>query len=404
MRDVVIALVMAGVGALSCRGAWTMESSAAEVHLDLTMRMRLIRAEAEERSGTDQAVFMSQPLRVGSSAGQTVRLVAADSIRLERETRKHLPVSAPPDSRQGPDHQVTLLLALQRTTLPRGADTPENAHRHHLRSVARLIWLRGREDANFLNKTKNLAHAMSEDIRGFKNPAELALATTGEEFLDALVSASKHGPVRNMVLYGHSASNALYMLEDRGFYRAVSDAAEGTQLAAETSEAKEQELRARGARGLADLERLVLSGEVRFARDAVIVFAGCDAAGRIAPEPTGIAAELARVAGATVYASLGVTDQSMAPGRRPLPENEYSRRTWVRFARGAEPEKLNFKVLDVLKHLIPDGESNRMTVGPSRPSEILTTPGLHQFRCAATSLAYGRSCEVDPAKLASYAQ
>src|ERR1043165_835008 len=76
-------------------------------------------------------------------------------------------------------------------------------------------------------------------------------------------------------------------------------------------EARASQLRAMGARDLADLMELVASGDIRFAKNAVIVFAGCGVAGRRDVDLAGIAARMAGIADATVIASIDVTDQSM---------------------------------------------------------------------------------------------
>ena len=60
---------------------------------------------------------------------------------------------------------------------------------------------------------------------------QLGAATTGEEFLDALIAASRNGPIANLVVYGHAAPAALFMREDRGFYASVMDVAKSSQIA-----------------------------------------------------------------------------------------------------------------------------------------------------------------------------
>jgi hypothetical protein len=140
------------------------------------------------------------------------------------------------------------------------------------------------------------------------------------------------------------------MREDRGFYASVDEIAQGSRIVEGTDEARASQLRAMGARDLGDLMELVASGEIRFAKNAVIVFAGCGTAGKRDVEPAGIAARAAEIADATVVASVDVTDQSMGRGRT-FRDREYSRRTWVRFAPGQIPERLNTRVIDTLKQL-----------------------------------------------------
>ena len=164
--------------------------------------------------------------------------------------------------------------------------------------------------------------------------AQLGVATTGEEFLDALVAASRAAPIANLVVYGHAAPNALFMREDRGFYGAVMEVAKVSHIVSGEEIEKDEQLRLAGARDVSDFEQLVARGEIRFARNAVIVFAGCGVAGKRDIEPGSIAARMAEITGAKVIASVDVTDQSMTRGRN-FRDQEYSRRTWVRFLRRA---------------------------------------------------------------------
>jgi len=182
----------------------------------------------------------------------------------------------------------------------------------------------------------------------------LKIATTGEEFLAALVEASQHAPIANVVVYGHAAPDALFMREDRGFYASVPDVAKNSHIVSGVEDEKDEQLRAVGARDLTDLEWLVARGEIRFTRAPVIVFAGCGVAGKRQVDTNGIAARMAEITGAKVIASIDVTDQSMGRGT-DFRNHEYSRRSWVRFARNQPPERLNTKVIDALKQLNFDG-------------------------------------------------
>ena len=105
-----------------------------------------------------------------------------------------------------------------------------------------------------------------------------------------------------------------------------------------------------GARDLSDLMELVATGDIRFAKNAVIFFAGCGVAGQRSIEPGSIAARAAEIADATVFASIDVTDQSMGRGRS-FRDHEYSRRSWVRFLPDETPERLNTRVIDAMKYL-----------------------------------------------------
>src|SRR5689334_21297565 len=244
------------------------------------------------------------------------------------------------------ERPVNLLIAAHRTTVQRYSDSFLTSGKPRRRPVATSMRLRRQDDANFSNRTRWLARRI-ETARPAEPPA-LAAVSTGDEFLRVLVDASRRGPIGNLVIYGHAAANALFMREDRGFYGAVEEVARETKIVEGSEEARASQLRAMGARDLADLMELVASGEIRFAKNAVIVFAGCGVAGRRDVDLSGIAARAAGIADATVIASIDVTDQSMGRGRA-FRDHEYSRRSWVRFLPGEAPERLNTRVIDALK-------------------------------------------------------
>ncbi|MEJ0076714.1 MAG: hypothetical protein WDO17_14930 [Alphaproteobacteria bacterium] len=247
-----------------------------------------------------------------------------------------------------------LLIAAHRTTAQRYSDSYLTSGRPRRRSVATSMRLRRQDDANFSNRTRWLARRL-EAVRA-SEPPDLATVSTGDEFLRVLVDASRRAPIGNLVIYGHAAANALFMREDRGFYGSVEEVARETRIVEGTEDARASQLRAMGARDLADLMELVASGDIRFAKNAVIFFAGCGVAGRRDIDLSGIAARAAEIADATVVASINVTDQSMGRGRS-FRDHEYSRRSWVRFLPGEAPERLNTRVLDALKQLNLGGEA-----------------------------------------------
>jgi hypothetical protein len=276
---------------------------------------------------------------------------------------------------------VNVLVADQKTSAPRISDTPETARQKRMGSVDRLVKFRVLEDENFARRAGILAQRMTQRIDEFESPPETVRPATGAAFLDALVLASRQGPIRNLVIYGHAGSASLYMMEDRGFYRSVSEVAKTTLVPNDVGVSKEQTLRDSGARDLHDLEMLVRSGDIKFAANAVVVFTGCAAAGEKSIDPAGIAARFAEITNATVIASLGVTDQSIAGRRGTLPFDEYSRGTWVRFVKGADPQKLGTRVLDPLSALRSDGEASPAV---DRPIEVSPPmPDFHQYWCAA---------------------
>lgn len=251
------------------------------------------------------------------------------------------------------DGRVNLLIAANRTGAQRYSDTYTSSGKKRRRPIAVSMRLRRADDANFRNRTRFLARRIEETSRSA--PPQLAFTTTGEVFLDALIAASRGGPIANLVIYGHAAPAALFMREDRGFYASIMEVAKGSHVVSGEDIEKDEQLRLVGARDLSDFEGLLKRGEIKFARNAVIVFAGCGVAGKRDIDPNGIAARMAEITGIKVIASIDVTDQSM--GRGPHFRNhEYSRRSWVRFIGGQPPERLNTRVIDALKQLNLEGE------------------------------------------------
>jgi hypothetical protein len=246
----------------------------------------------------------------------------------------------------------TVVIANQRTDLPRLTDTLRTARKYHKRSVAHLMAFRAREDLNFARRGQRLANRMTE-LGGFASAPEFHAVTSGAEFLDALIVASRERPIKNLVIYGHAAPDALYMREDIGFYAEVAGVAAKTDVVKGSAEDRRELLRLMGARDVDDLARYLRLGHIRFAANPVIVFAGCDAAGRREAERPSIAGRFALLLDATVIASVGVTDQSMARSQRAR-NNEFSRGTWVRFVRSEAPQTLGTRVIDALRYLAPD--------------------------------------------------
>ncbi len=307
-------------------------------------------------------------------ASAVVGLFAPREIGIDPETAAML---APPLYR-GDDGRVSVMIVGRKTGAMRTTDTPAQLRKYRLYSVKAAIELRGAEDVHFGAKAKSLAQRL-EDANPFAATPQLATVTTGAEFLDALVAASRRGPIANVAVFGHAAADALYMLEDRGFYAAVSDVAKSTKLAAGSDGEKQIKLRDLGARDLADLDALVKSGAIRFANNAVIVFTGCAVAGKQQIDFTGIAARVAEITGATTIASLDVTDQSMLFGQHVL-EVFYSRGMWVKFAREAAPERLKTKRIDVLQYLNLDSSGGVATT-PASVQEQTSSP--EKYYCAA---------------------
>jgi hypothetical protein len=83
----------------------------------------------------------------------------------------------------------------------------------------------------------------------------------------------------------------------------------------------------------------------------------------------GIAARLADITGATIIASVGVTDQSMMRRTESRWNLEGSRGSWIRFAKGTLPQKLPSKYIDALQQLHMDGVPSAVTAGPREPGQ-----------------------------------
>jgi hypothetical protein len=244
---------------------------------------------------------------------------------------------------------VNLFVAAHRTAARRYSDSYLASGKPRRRAPAVSARLRRQDDANFTNRTRYLARRVAAIGRPADVPL-LSIVTTGAEFLDALIAASGDEAIANLVVYGHAAPNALFMREDRGFYGGVMEVARGSHVVSGEDVEKDEQLRLAGARDLSDFEQLVARGEIRFTRNAVIVFAGCGVAGKRDIELTSIASRMAEITGAKVIASIDVTDQSMTRGR-DFRNKEYSRRGWVRFTGGQAPERFNTKVIDALQQL-----------------------------------------------------
>lgn len=248
------------------------------------------------------------------------------------------------------DSAVNLVIADQKTPAPRTTDTVATARKQRQHTVDQLVRFRTEEDENFAQRAAKLYAAIELTAA----PTALIKPATGAAFLDALVFASRQGPIGSLVIYGHSSPAALYMMEDRGFYRSVKEVASQTPLVpsggVDVAE-KEKILRSYGARDLSDLEALVQQGEIRFAPDAIVIFTGCAAGGEHQIDPKGIAGSIAKIGHATVIASQGVTDQSMAGRNGYMSRNEYSRGSWVLFTEKTAPLALGTRVLDPLKIL-----------------------------------------------------
>ena len=287
----------------------------------------------------------------------------------------------------GASKAINLVIADQKTPASRTTDTLLTARKQRLHTIERLVRLRIQEDKNFTERAEKLYAALDHS----ENDSALLRTKTGAEFLDALVAASRQAPIGSLVIYGHSSPASLYMMEDRGFYRSVSEVAEKTPLAPSSdtdTREKEKMLRTLGARDLHDLDTLIRRGDIRFAPGAVVIFTGCAAAGERTIDRQSIAASIAGIAHATVIASQGVTDQSIAGRNGYMTRNEYSRGSWVIFADGAEPRRLAPRALDPLKALIAN---HVWAVAPTPTQEVQFEPhSFPAYLCAAAEAGDGK--------------
>jgi hypothetical protein len=343
---------------------------AAKFRLDLTRILGLVMSNGSGRAtNADRARRLAlAPMAAACAVAWLIGAAQAQTAGFTSEAREAAPNAAPaeffgeilgnapsePSLAPGP-RGANLFVAAHRTTARRYSDSYLTSGKPRRRAPAVSARLRRQDDSNFTNRTRFLARRAAE-IGPAVRPPERAVVTTGGEFLEALVQASRDAPIANLVVYGHAAPKALFMREDRGFYGAVMEVAKASHVVSGEEIEKDEQLRLVGARDLSDFEQLLSRGEIRFMRNAVIVFAGCGVAGKRDIEPGSIAARMAEVTGARVIASIDVTDQSMTRGR-DFRNKEYSRRGWVRFVRGQPPERLNTKVIDALRQLNFDGDA-----------------------------------------------
>ncbi len=198
---------------------------------------------------------------------------------------------------------VSVVVASQKTTEHRKFDDTHPDEPLH----------RWRDDRNFVNR----ARALAADYRRVANKDVASVsgkAQTGQELLERLEQATaRHGAIKNLVIYTHSGLLGFYMKDDRGVYRWIAD----------NPTAKE------GAIELSDLQNKINQGKIKFDPDAVVIIAGCGAAGSEAADTGSLAAHFASRIGVTTIAGLRKSDQShVPPGRQDL---EFSPRGWVRF-------------------------------------------------------------------------
>jgi hypothetical protein len=283
------------------------------------------------------------------SAPVPLDFLAYSSRRDDKQSEA--PISAEPAeiSESHSRDPISVLIVGQKTRSPRVTDTLEVAHEEKLETVEERVRLREMEDHYFTKKAGYFAKRIAGAQTG--SVIEIAVATTGAEFLSILVSASIEREIGSIIVFGHSGTDGLYMLEDRGFYKDMTNVARNSSVVGGRFDERKDKLRALGARDLDDLGNLLRLGQIRFTNSAVIVFTGCSGAGLTEIDPSGFAATTSEITGATVFGSVNVTDDSVAAASEPLWAKEYSTGTWVQFMRGHRFEDLNTKTFDLLKQL-----------------------------------------------------
>jgi len=233
-----------------------------------------------------------------------------------------------------PSGKVSVVIATQKDEAlrpkdakkpPDEQDTPEKA-RH-----------RRDENKNFKRKAETLSARMQKENKKFAGGIDVQLVDTGAKLLDVLVDASKKGPIKNLVIYGHSGPTALYMAQDSGFYRYPADNKEATGE----------------ARYFQQLSEKIKNKEIIFAKDAIVIFAGCKCAGAVAPESMALARQFTRDTGIASIASVGGSDQTKSQSF----DKEGTLGSWMKFEKSGDDvksEKLNGQTLDPLQHLRQD--------------------------------------------------
>ena len=229
-------------------------------------------------------------------------------------TPKPAPLTRPEEEKEA--QPVSVLIAAHKTADPRSTDAV-TAQKMKM-TVDDVRRLRKNEDANFTNRAEFLKRRLvaegSDEERVMVHSVE-----RGEEFVRVLEDASKKGPIKHLVVFGHSGPTAVYMREGAGFYRNEGDIKDAD--------------RKQGLAFLSTIQQKVKEGKIKFAENAIVIFAGCKAAGSETPEAFSIGAEFARSFGVTTVGSLGGSDQSKI-GQDLF--SEYSTFGWTRFERKGE--------------------------------------------------------------------
>lgn len=162
-----------------------------------------------------------------------------------------------------------------------------------------------------------------KEARGFANavggitPEDLGLGIdthTGQLLLDGLKAAtSKHGPIQNVAIYAHGSHDAIYADDDQAFYITPPTLSKASQAAT-----------------LAELEKAVTDGAVKFTADAVILILACSCGASVPGGPKSLGQEMAERLKVTVIAGFGSASHNGW--------NKVSASGWRKFSRNASGE------------------------------------------------------------------
>jgi hypothetical protein len=176
-----------------------------------------------------------------------------------------------------------------------------------------------REDLQFENVSKALAEQVPD--------ATARTVSTGQELIEALKQeTATTGAIKNLVIYSHSGAPGVYMEVGKGLYRNEEGYfGEGVYPEGAT---------------VAEVAKEVRAGSIVFAKNALVVFAGCNCAGQsesthgrettpaVRPQES-IAHELAERVGVITIGSYGgsepLSSKAQGVSRRSLEQG------WFRF-------------------------------------------------------------------------
>ena len=119
---------------------------------------------------------------------------------------------------------------------------------------------------------------------------------TGKEFIKALIEGSKKAPIDRLIVGSHSSGFGIYMNDDAGLYGDYSD------LILKTWGSKE------GAAILSEIGKSIENGDIRFSKEAQVIFAGCNTGDYPCPGLDGFAENFSEVV-SNVYVT-GANDKT----------------------------------------------------------------------------------------------